>query len=123
VQRATTQDHGLSDRELGTIREVLTPFHASITSACLFGSRACGQFKPYSDIDLVLFGNMSTQAIARIHTLLDDSYLGLNVDVLAYQHIDYSPLKRHIDATAKQLFTQKQLNDSQPTKTRTYLDR
>ncbi len=43
--------------------------------------------------------------MARIDTLLDDSNLGLSVDLLAYSHIHYAPLKRHIDHNARQLFT------------------
>ena len=105
MQRATKQDHGLSNRELNIILDVLVPFSSSIDSACLFGSRACGKFKFYSDIDLVLFCNLQEQEIARIFTLLDDSSLGLKVDVIAYHHIHYPPFKRHIDDNAKQLFT------------------
>ena len=109
MQRATKQDHGLSNRELNIILKVLAPFHLSIESAGLFGSRACGQFKPYSDIDLVLFGNLKEQEVARIYTLLDDSSLGVNVDVLAYSHTHYPPLKRHIDEMAKQLFSYQEI--------------
>ena len=58
MQQAKKQDHGLSNRELNIILKALTPFNASIESACIFGSRARGQFKPFSDIDLVLFGNL-----------------------------------------------------------------
>ncbi len=58
MQRATRKDHGLNHRELNIILETLTPFHAAIESAALFGSRACGQFASYSDIDLVLFGDL-----------------------------------------------------------------
>lgn len=109
MQQATQKDHGLSNRELAMILKALTPFSASIESVCLFGSRACGQFKPYSDIDLVLFGNLQEQEVARIYTLFDESSLGLNVDILAYRHIDYLPLKRHIDDNAKQLFTHQEI--------------
>lgn len=109
MQRARKQDHGLSDREIGIILDVLKPFHSSIESACLFGSRACGQFKPYSDIDLVLLGDLQEQEVARIYTLLDDASLGLSVDVMAYQHIHHAPLQRHVDTMAKQLFTQQEI--------------
>ena len=109
MQRATKQDHGLSHGELNIILKVLAPFHASIEVACLFGSRACGEFKPYSDIDLVLFGNLEKQQVARIYTLLDDSALGLSVDLLAYSLIQHPPLKLHIDHKAKQLFSHSEL--------------
>ena len=36
---------------------------------------------------------------------LDDSSLELSIDVLAYPHVHYPPLKRHIDENTKQLFS------------------
>ena len=41
--------------------------------------------------------------------VFDDSSLGLRVDVQAYQHIQYPPLKRHIDTMAKVLFTRQEI--------------
>ena len=105
MQQATRTDHGLSDRELFILRNVLKLYHSKIDTVGIFGSRANGEFKPYSDIDLVLFGNLQEQDVARICTLLDESSLGLNIDVLAYPHINYPPLKRHIDENTKQLFS------------------
>ena len=105
MQQATRTDHGLSDRELFILRNVLKLYHSKIEVVGIFGSRANGEFKPYSDIDLVLFGDLKEQDVARICTLLDDSSLGLSVDVLSYPHVHYPPLKRHIDENTKQLFS------------------
>ena len=65
--------------------------------------------RPLSDIDLVLYGDLEEREVDRIYTLFDESNLGLRVDVQAYQHIQYPPLKRHIDAQAKVLFTRREI--------------
>ena len=95
MKKVTAQDHGLSDAELTTIKAILAGYRRKIDKACLFGSRACGQYKAYSDIDLVLYGNLQEREVDRIYTLFDDSSLGL--------------LKRHIDAMAKVLFTRQEI--------------
>ena len=103
MQKATHKDHGLSKNEIEIIFNALTPYFYAIKSVGIFGSRACGKFHSYSDIDLVLYGDLRKEEISRMNTLLDESYLGLNVDLLAYQHITYAPLKRRVDNTVKQL--------------------
>ena len=109
---ATFKDHGLSRNEIQTITKVLIQYWSKIEKVCLFGSRASGEFKDYSDIDIVLFGNIEEETVDRIYTLFDESMLGLSVDVKAYDHINYPPLKRHIENMAKILFTQDELKMS-----------
>ena len=109
MKKVTAEDHGLSDAELTTINSILSDYWPKIEKACLFGSRACGQYQTYSDIDLVLYGNLQEREVDRIYTLFDESSLGLRVDVQAYQHIQYPPLRRHIDAMAKVLFTRQEI--------------
>ena len=96
-------DHGLSQAELILIKDILSR-NTEITSVGIFGSRANGQYKPYSDLDLVLYGDLNEQDINRINTLFDESHIGLRVDVKGYNNIEYQPLKRHIDSSSKRLF-------------------
>ena len=109
MKKVTSKEHGLSDAELATINAILAGYWQKIDQACLFGSRACGQYKAYSDIDLVLYGDLEEHEVDRIYTLFDESNLGVRVDVRAYRHIQYPPLKRHIDAQAKVLFTRREI--------------
>ncbi len=63
---------GLSDKTSEAIRLVLSR-HPEVEQAVLFGSRAKGNFKPGSDIDLALLGSGLTQRILnRIYEELDD---------------------------------------------------
>lgn len=109
MTRVSTKDHGLSVNELQTIATVLANYQQKIDKVCLFGSRAHGQYKAYSDIDLVLYGDLEEREVNRIYTLFDESNLGLGVDVQAYHQIQYKPLKEHIDAMAKTLFTREEI--------------
>lgn len=97
-------DHGLTDRELGILREVLAPYAGQITRAGLFGSRATGRAQPNSDIDLVLYGPIDQAALDRIWTLFDESGLGRRVDLVAYDLVEHPALKAHIDRVMVPLF-------------------
>ena len=80
---------------------MLLPFLPKITEVKLFGSRATGHYKSCSDIDMVLFGaDLTAKDEARIFTLFNDSMLSLKVDVVVYDLIHHSKLKKHIDAVA-----------------------
>lgn len=97
-------DHGLTDREVGILREVLAPYADLITRAGLFGSRATGRAQPNSDIDLVLYGPIDQATLDRLWTLFDESGLSRRVDLMAYDLIEHPPLKAHIDRVMVPLF-------------------
>ena len=101
--------HGLSQNELLLISKILMPFSEKIEKVGIFGSRATKQYTDYSDIDLVLYGDLTPQETARLNTLFDESNLGLKVDLINYKDIKHPSLLQHIDSCAKVLFTQKQL--------------
>ena len=109
-----TIEHGLSKKELKTILKVLSVYKPKIEKVGIFGSRANKQYKEYSDIDLVLYGDLNEQETDHLNTLFDESNLGLRVDIKTYKNIDYPPLKRHIDSLGKTLFTKEQLNQKKP---------
>ena len=97
-------DHGLTPQHLDIIRQVLAPFAAYIDNVGLFGSRATGKYRPNSDIDIVLYGNMDEATINRIWTSFNDSQLPFKVDVVAYHLVTYPPFIKHIDEVMQPLF-------------------
>ncbi|MFN9789627.1 MAG: nucleotidyltransferase family protein [Holosporales bacterium] len=97
-------DHGLSLRQLETIRAILAPHRGTITKAGLFGSRALGTYRPNSDIDLVLYGPIPEAIITDLKSAFEESILPMRVDVVAYDLITYPPLKAHIDAVMQPLY-------------------
>lgn len=99
----------MSPRHAQIIKAILRPFADRIQRVDLFGSQATGRARQNSDIDLVLHGTLSPRDVDRIWTLFHESALSVPVDVIAYDDALYPPLKRHIDAVAKTLFTSDQL--------------
>ena len=99
-------------RQVDLIRSILCPFAERIERAAIFGSHATGRARANSDIDLVLYGSLSTGDVDRLWTIFHESALSVAVDVVAYNEALYPPLKRHIDAVAKTLFTREQLKDA-----------
>lgn len=102
---ADTPAHGLTDRQLAVLRDILAPYAARIDTVGLFGSRAAGTARPASDIDLVIYGALSEAEIDRLWTLFDDSSLPVKVDVVGYRHIEPGPLKAQFDAAMRPLFS------------------
>ena len=104
-----TIDHGLSKAQLLSIKNILNQCTSRIDRVSLFGSRAKGTYKNYSDIDLVLYGDISDRQVDRLWTDFYESNLPYKVDINAYQSISYPPLKRHIDHFSRTLFTKNDL--------------
>jgi predicted nucleotidyltransferase len=91
-------NHGLTPSDLGTIKSILSPWADAIDHVDLFGSRAKGTYKNYSDIDLVLYGDSLNQTtINRLWTLFSESALPYKVDIVAYHLVTNPAFKAHID--------------------------
>lgn len=101
--------HGLTLSQIEAIRGILCPFAADIEKAGLFGSRAMGNARQNSDIDLVIYGLKDQKKLDRIHTMFTESLLPFTVDVKSYDLLQYAPLKLHIDQCMQLLFTQTDL--------------
>ena len=104
-----TVNHGLTERQLRTIKGILALYSDEIMQADLFGSRAMGNYRANSDIDIVLRGDIREGSIDRLWTLFQESSLTVSVDVKGYELTTYPPLRAHIDKVCKPLFTQRDL--------------
>lgn len=79
------------------IRAVLVR-HPSVTRAVLFGSRAKGNFREGSDIDLALEGeDLGERELADIRSELDDEPIAHRVDLILKKTITYHELLDHIE--------------------------
>lgn len=70
-----------------------------IEKAVIFGSRAKGNYKPGSDIDLAIYGDKITfDTISALKTMLEEEGpLPYFFDVVDYTHLSHKELKEHID--------------------------
>lgn len=101
-------DFGLSEKALDLLR---TTFAANphIERVVVYGSRAMGNFRQGSDIDLTLEGcNLTLTDLLRLETVLDDLMLPWNIDLSLYSNIDNPALLAHIARVGKPLWIRKQ---------------
>ena len=91
---------GLSAQLLTNIREVFAQ-HPSIQQAVIYGSRAMGNYKNGSDIDIALKmkpdADISLNEFNQIQWELDDLMSPYRFDLCIYQNIDNPEFKSHID--------------------------
>ena len=89
--------HGLSEKTVSSIQGVFTK-HPEIKQAILYGSRAKGNYRNGSDIDLVLVGPaLDLSQLFKIELELDDLMLPYKIDLSAYHKIENTELIGHID--------------------------
>ena len=86
---------GLPQEALSDIRQVLasTP---GVEKVLIYGSRAKGTSRAGSDIDLVLFGNITDAALAHLLDSLDQLNTPYLFDIIRYDEIDSDALLDHI---------------------------
>ncbi|MGA1194887.1 MAG: nucleotidyltransferase domain-containing protein [Candidatus Latescibacterota bacterium] len=96
---------GLSEHIHTLLRNVFQGY-SEIEEVRVFGSRAMNKHQNYSDIDLVIFGNIDTLSLGRLAVELDELPLPQTFDVQAYAQITHPDLKKHIDQFGKIIFQQ-----------------
>jgi predicted nucleotidyltransferase len=92
---------GLKDSDIELIVRVLR-FHPDVKEALIFGSRAMGNYKPGSDVDIALKGNLDSETAINVSVELNErTPLPYKFDVLDYSSLSHSPLIEHIDQYGK----------------------
>ncbi len=95
---------GLRDGEIEKIAGVLRT-EASIREAMVFGSRALGNFKPASDVDIALKGDISHDSVARLSYLLnEETDMPYRFDLVDYSKIRLEKLRDHIDSVGRTIY-------------------
>ncbi|MGE4489022.1 MAG: nucleotidyltransferase domain-containing protein [Kiritimatiellales bacterium] len=89
---------GISETQLNLIKEAVSRFD-EIESAVIFGSRAMGNYKPGSDVDIAIKGRKITaRTVSALSSLLNEELpLPHFFDVVHYNTLDNKALIRHID--------------------------
>lgn len=95
---------GLSQKSLSEVIGVFRNY-MEIDEAKLFGSRAMGNFKNGSDIDIAILGDaISLSLILKLKNDFEESSLPYFVDIVNYNSISNPELKRHIDQNGITLY-------------------
>jgi len=96
---------GLAESDLSYIVNEIKSF-AEIEKAVIFGSRARGDYKPGSDIDIAIYGEkINFQTVSFLHANLEDEGpLPYFFDIVDYTHSDSEELKAQIDLLGSVIF-------------------
>ena len=87
---------GLTQADLDSLCALFASY-GDIESVVLYGSRAKGNFKPFSDLDIVLVGdNLTNSVLNRVIVDIDDLMLPYSFDVSIYSILSNPNLKEHI---------------------------
>ena len=83
---------GLDEKVVKDIVSILEKYSevesAWVESACIFGSRARGDYRKGSDIDIALFGeNLTFQINTKIYFEIDDLYLPYKIDLINFNSL------------------------------------
>lgn len=95
---------GLRKEIIEKINNVFAEF-PEIDEAILYGSRAKGNYKPGSDIDITFIGNdLNNRILNKISLRLDDLLLPYTFDLSLHKHIDNIDLIDHIKRIGKTFY-------------------
>lgn len=96
--------YGLIDQDYYYIQKAVEQF-PEIECVILFGSRALGNYKRGSDVDLAIVGKKVThQTILGLSEYLNETYpLPYMFDIIHYDSLTNDNLIRHIDCFGKDL--------------------
>ncbi|GIM57956.1 MULTISPECIES: nucleotidyltransferase domain-containing protein [Capnocytophaga] len=91
-----TKQFGLEAAILTSFQNIFEKFE-NIEKVIVYGSRAKGNFRYNSDIDLSIIGEVSYDDLLKIELLIDELLLPYKVDLSVFNNIDNSELKAHIE--------------------------
>jgi predicted nucleotidyltransferase len=96
---------GLFDKDLEDIHSILNQ-HPKVERAVIFGSRAKGNYKNGSDVDIALQGeDIDFDTISQIsHALNEETNMPYRFDVLNYNGIKEPLLLDHIDRIGVEIY-------------------
>lgn len=96
---------GLTVKDLEHIMDGIKGF-SEIEKAVIFGSRAMGNYKRGSDVDLVIYGKgVTSKTLCSLDDLLNEKLpLPYFFDVLHFEKISNDELVRHIREEGKEIF-------------------
>ena len=98
-------EFGLSEKTMEIIHEIYSQF-PQIESVILYGSRAKGNFKPGSDIDMTIVADptFDFSALAKVNTMFHESSLPYLYDISDFSKLTNPDLIEHIKRCGKVIY-------------------
>mgnify|MGYP000717930900 CR=1 FL=1 len=96
---------GLSEKVVENLKTVFAE-NVKIDKAIVFGSRAKGNYKEGSDIDITIKGqNLDFDDTLSLLRKIDDLNIPYKIDLIKYHTINEPDLKDHIDRVGIELYS------------------
>jgi predicted nucleotidyltransferase len=97
-------EFGLSSNNINKINSVFRQY-PEISEVLIFGSRAKGNFRDNSDIDLAIKSkNISLSVLQQIEIKLEELYIPNYFDLVIYEKIENQELIEHINRVGKKIY-------------------
>ena len=97
--------YGLNEKTLASIINCLSNY-SGIDSAVLYGSRAKGNYKDGSDIDITLKGsNLTLNDVLKLENEIDDLLLPYKFDISIFKQINNLDLIDHINRIGIEIYS------------------
>ncbi|MCL2688695.1 MAG: nucleotidyltransferase domain-containing protein [Chitinispirillia bacterium] len=100
---------GLPDKTINLINEIFAKY-PGIEKVVIYGSRARGDYKNGSDIDLTIYGGISFREKLRISGLIDDLPIPYMCDLSIFKDIKNENLTEHIERVG-QIFYEREIRE------------
>jgi predicted nucleotidyltransferase len=94
---------GLYDKSYKEILEIIAKC-LSIKEVVIYGSRAKGNYKEGSDIDITILGEPTPEDVTKLWHDLDDSFIPYKFDISVYNNLKSDSLKEHINRVGKTFY-------------------
>lgn len=90
-------------------REILMIFDdcLSIDEVVIYGSRAKGNYREGSDIDITLKGDITKEDLNKLWHRLDDSFIPYKFDISIFKDLKSESLIEHIQRVGKTFYKRK----------------
>ena len=100
--------YGVKGKEIEGLRNIFSS-NSHVEKAILFGSRAKGNYKPFSDIDITLEGDKLTHKdLMQLCSAIDDLLMPYELDLSLKKDIKNTALLEHINRVGIALYTRQQ---------------
>ena len=98
---------GLKEGIIDSIVNIIKQYK-EIERASIFGSRARGDYKPTSDIDIVLYGDLLTNTInTKVFFEIEELYIPFKIDLINFNTLsEKNKLKQNIEKEGVDIYVQ-----------------
>ena len=91
---------GLKSTEIEKIQMVFKN-HSEIEKVIVYGSRAKGNYREGSDIDLTILGNLNYDELIQLKLEFEESNIPYLIDISIFNDLQSESLKEHINRVGK----------------------